>query len=247
MVRRRCSRVIAVSATINIDTGGTFTDGYFTVGERAVSVKVETTPHDFTECLASCVAEGARKLGYPSAQELLLNTDVFRFSSTIATNAIITRKGPRVGLLVSEGAGPGLYGDGDSPLFEFLLRHDLVAEIADPFDEKEVRAHVRKLLVGGGRVIVVSLEDSEVDPRGEHAVKDVVERDYPRHYLGAVPCLIASEVTARPEAERRTATAVLNAYLHPNMTKVLYKADEDQRREGYPHPLLIVQGWKSVV
>ncbi|HXG40413.1 MAG TPA: hydantoinase/oxoprolinase family protein, partial [Candidatus Limnocylindrales bacterium] len=92
------------------------------------------------------------------------------------------------------------------------------------------------------RVIVVSLRDSETDPSGELAVKRTVEKDYPRHYLGAVPCLLASEVTARPGAERRTATAVLNAYLHPEMTKVLYKADEDQRRDGYPHPLLIVQG-----
>lgn len=231
-----------MSVTINIDTGGTFTDGYLTVGERAASVKVETTPHDLTECLAACVAEGARSLGYPSTQALLLDTDVFRFSSTLATNSIIQRRGPRVGLLVSAGAGTELYGDGDSGLYDFLLQPDMVIETGDPFDEKEVRAHVRQLLVAGARVIVVSLGDSDVDPSGEQAVKSVIEKDYPRHYLGAVPCLIASEVTARPGAERRTATAVLNAYLHPDMTKALYKADEDQHREGYPLPLLIVQG-----
>jgi N-methylhydantoinase A len=229
-----------VGATINVDTGGTFTDGYFTRGERAERVKVDTTPHDLTECLARCVAEGARCLGYPSVQALLLDTDVFRFSSTIGTNSIIQRAGPRLGLIVSSGAGSNLYDPLESPLFEFMVRKDLVVEVADPFDEAEVRQAVRQLLVAGARVLVVSLEGSDQDPGGEQAIKKAVQADYPRHYLGAVPCLIASEVTPRSGASRRTATAVVNAYLHPNMVKTLYKAEEDLRTEGYPHPLLIV-------
>jgi N-methylhydantoinase A len=229
-----------LNATINIDTGGTFTDGYFTRDGKAERVKVDTTPHDLTECLADCVAEGARRLGYPSVQALLLDTEVFRFSSTIGTNSMIQRTGPRIGLIVSAGAGERLYGPEDSPLYEFLLRRDLVVEVADPFDGGEVRAAVRHLLVGGTRILVVSLASSEDDPSAEQAVKKVVQTEYPRHYLGAVPCLLASEVTPRPGAERRTATAVTNAYLHPDMVRFLYKADEDLRSEGYPHPLLIV-------
>lgn len=228
-----------MGATINVDTGGTFTDGYFTRGERAERVKVDTTPHDLTECLARCVAEGARSLGYPNVQALMLDTDVFRFSSTIGTNSIIQRAGPRLGLIVSSGAGSNLYDQLQSPLFEFMVRKDLVVEIVDPFDETQVRHAVRQLLVAGARVLVVSLEGSDQDPRGEQAIKRAIQADYPRHYLGAVPCLIASEVTPRPGASRRTATAVVNAYLHPNMVKTLYKADEDRRTDGYPHPLLI--------
>ncbi|HLN07029.1 MAG TPA: hydantoinase/oxoprolinase family protein [Acidimicrobiales bacterium] len=229
-----------MGATINIDTGGTFTDGYFTREGRSERVKVDTTPHDLTECLANCVAEGARKLDYPSVQKLLLDTDVFRFSSTIGTNSIIQRSGPRIGLLVSAGAGDRLYGKAESPLYDFLLRRDLVAEIGDPFDSGEVRSHIRRLLVGGARILVVSFAGSEDDASAEEAVKKVVQTEYPRHYLGAVPCLLASEVTPRPGAERRTSTAVINAYLHPDMVRFLYKADEDLRSEGFPHPLLIV-------
>lgn len=229
-----------MGSTVNIDTGGTFTDGYFTRGDVAERVKVDTTPHDLTECLARCVAEGASRLGYPSVQALLLDTDVFRFSSTIGTNSIIQRTGPRIGLLVSAGAASTLYGPGESPLYEFFLRKDLVAEVRDPFDEEEVRGHVRDLLVGGTRILVASFDGSAEDPGGEEAVKKVVQRNYPRHYLGAVPCLIAAEVTPRPGAEQRTATAVINAYLHPDMVRTLYKADEDLRSQGYPNPLLIV-------
>lgn len=228
-----------MGATVNIDTGGTFTDGYLTRDGQSTRVKVDTTPHDLTECLAMCLAEGASSLGYPNAQALLLDTDVMRFSSTIGTNSIIQRTGPRVGLLISEDAAETLYGDGESPLYEFFVLRDLVAEVKDPFDVDEVRRHVRRLLVAGARILVVSLQGSEEDPRGEEAIRAVVQDDYPRHYLGAVPCLIASEVTPRPGAAARTATAVINAYLHPDMVKTLYKADEDLRSEGFPHPLLI--------
>jgi N-methylhydantoinase A len=229
-----------VGATINIDTGGTFTDGYFTRGDQAERVKVDTTPHDLTECLARCVIEGASRLGYRSVQALLLDTDVLRFSSTIGTNSIIQRTGPRIGLLVSDGAAKTLYGSEPSPLYEFFLRPDLVAEIADPDDQTEIRGHLRRLLVAGARIIVVSLDGSDVDPAPEQAIKKVVQQEYPRHYLGAVPCLIASEVTPHAGAQRRTATTVVNAYLHPDMVRTLYQADENLRDGGYPHPLLIV-------
>jgi N-methylhydantoinase A len=229
-----------LGATVSIDTGGTFTDGYFTRGERSARVKVDTTPHDLTEGLARCVAQGAADLGYPGTQALLLDTDAFRFSSTIGTNSIIQRSGPRIGLMVSAGAAETLYGDGPSPLYGLFLRPDLVVEISDPHAAAEVKAAVRRLLVGGARVLVASLAGSEDDPGGEQAIKKTVYSEYPRHYLGAVPCLVASDVTPRRGAARRTATAVIDAYLYPDMVRALYKADEDLRAQGYPHPLLIV-------
>jgi N-methylhydantoinase A/acetophenone carboxylase len=229
-----------LGATVSIDTGGTFTDGYFTRGDQSARVKVDTTPHDVTEGLGRCVAQGAAALGYPGVQALLLDTDAFRFSSTIGTNSIIQRSGPRVGLMVSAGAAETLYGDGPSLLYDVFLRPDLVVEISDPHDRAEVKGAVRRLLVGGARVLVASLAGSEDDPGGEQAIKKTVYSEYPRHYLGAVPCLVASDVTPRPGAARRTATAVIDAYLYPDMVKALYKADEDLRAQGYPHPLLIV-------
>lgn len=228
-----------MSTTVSIDTGGTFTDGYFTRGAQVVRVKVDTTPHDLTECLAECVREGAKALGFSDVQELLLECDAFRFSSTIGTNSIIQRSGPRIGLLVSEGAADRLYGDEESPLYDFLLRRDLVQEVRDPFDEEEIQSLVNTLLVRGARILVASLENSDDDASGELAIKEVVRSEYPRHYLGAVPCLLASEVTTRSGSDLRTNSAVLNAYLHPDMVKTLYKADEDLRSGGYPHPLLI--------
>ena len=147
-----------MGVTVSIDTGGTFTDGYFTredPGARGVPamrierVKVDTTPHDLTEGLARCLAAGATGLGYAGVQAMLLDTDAFRFSSTIGTNSIIQRTEPRIGLLVSAGAAETLYGPSPSPLYDRFLRRDLVADLADPHDPAEVKAAVRRLLVSG--------------------------------------------------------------------------------------------------
>ncbi len=225
----------------SVDTGGTFTDGYFTRDGRTARVKVETTPHDFTECFIDCLEAGATELGYADLQAMLFDTDILRFASTIATNAMIEHKGPRIGLLVSAGHRDDLYGDGEL-LYGHLLDRDLVVEYDVDEGEDVARNQLRSLLQAGARVLVVSLTGSDADAAAEREVKTRYERAYPRHYLGAVSCLPASEVTRRPNDARRTNTAVVNAYLHPELVRTLYKADEDVRSRGYPRPLLIVHG-----
>ena len=91
--------------TVDIDIGGTLTDGLFSDGSTVTPVKVDTTPHDFTVCFFECLKEGARQLGFGDVTELLAHVAVIRWSATIATNIIAERKGPRIGLLVSEGTG----------------------------------------------------------------------------------------------------------------------------------------------
>ena len=51
--------------TIDIDTGGTFTDGVFRFDGRVVTVKVDTTPHDPVKCFMACIDEGARQQAKP--------------------------------------------------------------------------------------------------------------------------------------------------------------------------------------
>lgn len=47
--------------TIDIDTGGTFTDGFFTADGKMKTVKVPTTPHDLTVCLDNCILDKVPK------------------------------------------------------------------------------------------------------------------------------------------------------------------------------------------
>jgi hypothetical protein len=77
---------------IDIDTGGTFTDGFFVCGHRVESVKVPTTPHDLTVCFLNCIEAGAARFG-TQVEDLLYETEVIRFSNTIGTNTTIQRDG----------------------------------------------------------------------------------------------------------------------------------------------------------
>ena len=96
--------------TIDIDTGGTFTDGFFVSEGRAEAVKVPTTPHDLTVCFLDCVKSGADRFGV-RVEDLLYDTEILRFSNTIGTNTLIQRDGSKIGLLVTAGrAVPELIG-----------------------------------------------------------------------------------------------------------------------------------------
>jgi len=72
---------------IDIDNGGTFTDGFFTGDARIEWVKVDTTPHDLSVCFLKCIEDGAKKFGVTVSQ-LLHETEVLRFSTTHATNTL---------------------------------------------------------------------------------------------------------------------------------------------------------------
>ncbi len=88
--------------TVDIDTGGTFTDGFVTRGDQFRTVKTPTTPHDLTVCFMECIKESAKAFAVPLG-DFLYDTDIIRFSNTIGTNSIIQRDGPKIGLIITAG------------------------------------------------------------------------------------------------------------------------------------------------
>src|SRR3954464_9417984 len=157
--------------TVDIDGGGTLTDGLFSDGARVTPVKVDTTPHDFTVCFFECLKEGARQLGFPDPKALLAQVSVIRWSATIATNIIAERKGPRIGMLVSEGTGTALYGEGTSPAVGGVIAPQNIVEVADRLSHSDVLAAIRGLLEDGVRRIAVSMRGSFGDDSAEQAVR----------------------------------------------------------------------------
>src|SRR5467141_3387073 len=97
--------------SLDIDIGGTFTDGFFTDGVEVRTAKVLTTPHDVTEGFMDCVQLGSRLFGL-ALDDFLRRTQVARMSTTIGTNLLVQRKGARVGLLVTAGAEQTFYAAG---------------------------------------------------------------------------------------------------------------------------------------
>ena len=115
--------------TIDIDSGGTLTDGVFSDGADITEIKVDTTAHDITVCLFDCLNQGASKLGFDSLQELMKETSVIRWSSTVTTNVLAERTGPKMGLIVTEGYGTNLYGSNGSPVIDTIIDADNILRI----------------------------------------------------------------------------------------------------------------------
>lgn len=241
--------------TIDIDTGGTFTDGVFRLNGRVATVKVDTTPHDPVKCFIACIEAGATQLEL-EAPELLEVTDVIRYSTTAATNAIVQMKGPKIGLLVSEGAESHLYDEeagvkdrNRAPIWNFLDK-SLVAGIRQAvddqgvvsggLDEESFRTAVERLLDGGARLLVVALQRADLNPGDELRARELFEVMLPTFYLGRPFLLLSHQVSPSGTDAERLNGAVISGYLHRELVGYLYRCDDAVRRRGYRHPLLVV-------
>ena len=226
--------------TIDLDTGGTFTDGYVSGAARTIRAKVDTTPHDLTEGILRCIDHAAEQAGLTRTQ-LLRHADAVRLSTTVGTNAILNRSGARVGLLIAKDLHASIVPrlPETLPILRALIEPLPEATAADA-DSATVAA-LRRLLERGARIVVVALDEGRDLAEREKAVRSFIAGEYPRHYLGAVPVLPSHEVTLTPDPFIRVCTAVLDAYLHPLMARFLYRVEDELRKSGYARPLLVAQ------
>ena len=228
-----------VGLLVNIDNGGTLTDICVSEGAQVWRTKVLTTPFDLSLCLMDGLdkASGA-VFGAPDLQRLLLATDHIRYSTTQGTNAVVERKGPRLGLVHDAAIDPATLGDDDG-LFAALVG-DRVADVATTGDaaRMDVVRAVGALAARGTNRIVVAFGGRDRAAH-EQAVKRALLRAFPAHLLGAVPILYSHEVDADDDDARRTWTALLNAFLHPAMERFLYAAERKLRAARSQKPLLI--------
>lgn len=229
---------------INIDNGGTLTDICVIDGHRVFHTKTLTTPYD----LSKCFFEGLKKAstliyGEERVIDLLLSVDHIRYSTTQGTNAIVERKGPRLGLIASDrrvvatlkaaGAAAALF---DAIVGERVV--DLDPDLGEPEFERNAVAAINALTTAGANRIVVGFSGERYRD-AELRFKDVALRKFPRQLLGVVPVLCAGDLEADTEPSRRIWTALINSFLHPTMESFLYNAESILREYYHQHPLLI--------
>lgn len=233
--------------TIDIDTGGTFTDGFIACGDHVETVKVPTTPHDLTVCFLECIKLGAERFGV-AVEDLLHDTDIVRFSNTIGTNTIIQRSGSKIGLIVTKGweqMAPTLADGGKDPLVfpDMVLGIDeetsVAGEILRPVVFTEALEAAQTLIDRGARCLVVALAHADANPANERAVRDAVKGEYPRDFLGSVPVFLSSNISPRAGEQERLNAAVISGYIHSKLVRLLYKAGEDLRQRLYQKSLFI--------
>jgi len=224
--------------TVDIDTGGTMTDGLVWDGTTMATVKVDTTPHDLTVSFRELLGEIARQLGFGDLSAFLDEVSLIRWSSTITSNTLGERKGAKLGLLVRPGSERSLYGDGPSPAVGTLVAERNVVGV-DADDGQGVLEAVRRLLEDGARRVCVSL-DTFPETAREQAVKRIVESQYRDHYLGSVPVLLASDMAQVDDGQTRTHYALINAYVHGQLANSLFKTEDLLRYEqGWTGALLV--------
>ncbi len=228
---------------INIDNGGTLTDFCVIDGANVHRTKSVTTPFDLSKCLFDGLTKTSRTLyGHEDLLRLLLSTDHIRYSTTQGTNALVERKGQRLGLLLAGLAADDLQRDGQQRgVFADLVGKRVATldlSLDDAGLEIATTRAINQLASAGANRIVIGVGGAERDV-GEARLKNMLLRKFPPHLLGAIPLLYSHDVVQDDDDSRRIWTALFNAFLHPAMERFLYSSEHRLREYKTKNPLLI--------
>lgn len=250
---------------VSVDIGGTFTDCFLTWQGRKYGGKALTTHHNLALGFNQALMNAAEEAGLTDA-DFLREIESIRYATTLGTNALIERKGPRVGLLVTAGfeatvplsRGRG-YGDGmadlaqrdlaaatrPEPLAPITLiagvreRIDGFGGVVIPLDEEHLCGQLRQLVDQGAQAFVVALINSVVNPEHEQRVEEIIMDEYPSHMLGALPVTLSHRVSGRKAEYARTTSAIINASLHSIMYHGLATMEQQLRDARYTRPMML--------
>ena len=253
--------------SIDIDVGGTFTDLVLNYNGKSLIRKSPTTPYDLSVCFTRVIEEGAGALGM-KIDQLLPAIDMIRYSTTIALNRLIEKKGPRLGLITTEGhedvvlIGRGAQWIDGTRVAERrnlsvqrkpdpLIPRDMIVGVKErvdsrgkvirPLDENDVREKVRYLTSRGARGFVVALLWGFLNPANERRVKEIIRDEYKEFHIGYLPVVLAGQVVGKLGEYERTLAAILDAYLQRSMQIELSAMWDKLREKGYSKPLLMIQ------
>jgi N-methylhydantoinase A/oxoprolinase/acetone carboxylase beta subunit len=208
---------------VGVDTGGTFTD---VVGGDGRSTKVLSSPSDPARAVASGI-EALVEAAVPERPELLAH------GTTVATNALLERRGARVALVTSEGLAdvveiarqdrPSLYdqlADRPEPLVPRAMRYEVGGRLAadgselGPIDPAPLLA-----MDPGVEAVAVCLLHADVNPAHELAVAAELERR-------GLDVTCSHRVSPEMREYERTVTTVINAGLRPRTRSYLRRLGE---------------------
>ncbi|MBJ3776920.1 hydantoinase/oxoprolinase family protein [Acuticoccus mangrovi] len=240
---------MTTKARIGVDIGGTFTDGVLELDGRQISLKVLTT-HDAPERgLREAIDRLVEEAGLaPSDIGLIVH------GTTLATNALIERKGARTALITTEGFRDILEIRGEDrydhhaiglrlpePLVPRSRRHVLVervsaaGEVLRPLDRDAVEALVPRLVDDGVEAVAVGFLHSYRNDAHEQLVREVLDRRLP-----GVPVSLSSEVSPEMREYERFSTTCANAYVQPLMMGYLGRLQEGLAAASYDCQLLMM-------
>ena len=237
------------STRLAVDIGGTFTDVVLETGTAAHSIKVLTTP----DAPERAVMDGVRTI---LAQAKVKPSDVTLVvhGTTLATNALIERKGARTALVTTAG-----FRDSVEMAWEHRFeQYDIYMERPDPLVSRDLRFGVPERVAADGAVLLALDEAavrkvaSELKAAKIEAVavcflhsftNETHERRTGEILAGELPGVAISlscEVCPEIREYERTSTTIANAYVLPKMAGYLGQLEADLKKEGIAGPLLLM-------
>ena len=230
---------------IGVDIGGTFTDLVWVddaTGEVRVG-KLLTTPKDPSQAVEQGVVSVLHDAGSQAA-----DVRGIIHGTTLATNALIERKGARTGLLTTAGFRDAveigregrydmydLFIDQPSPLVPRQLRLEVKERIMaggsvlTPLDRGSARAAIARLKEAGVEAVAICLLHAYRNPVHERALKDICAE-----LLPGVPVSCSSEVVPEIREYERTSTTCANVYVMPLMARYLDDLEHKLQDLGIP-------------
>ena len=236
---------------VGIDIGGTFTDVVLLgAGGEVVVQKLASQPDDYARAVIDGLAQGIEVLGSQPG-EVTETSHGF----TVATNAILERKGEPTALITTEGFRDvleiarirtprlyDLYYTKPVPLVERRLRYEVRervtfrGEVLVPLDMADVEKAADRIAREGIRSITISLLHSYANPEHEARIADEL-----RSRLPDVDLSVSSQVLPEMREYERTSTTVINAYVRPVVAMYLGRLADEMRDLGITVPLTIMQ------
>ncbi len=245
---------------VSIEIGGTFTD-YIAVSDEGqyIEGKVHSTPDAPWMAALNALDVLFEECGVKieAIAEIL-------HGSTIATNAVIQRKGPKIGLLITEGfrdipfiqrqhRGKDLY-NWKFKKPEPLVSRSAVCEIRErvskegkvlvKIDGKETLKMIDDFLKRNDVIssLAISFLHSYVNPSNEKQVRDLILKEYPD-----LDVCISSEIIPQFREYERTSTILLTAFMKPIVENYLYLLDQKIRDKGIDAELFVCRSSGGVL
>jgi len=238
-----------VTARLAVDIGGTFTDVAVETEDERWTGKVLTTPHAPELGVLEAVRMVLQKAGLAPADIALVI-----HGTTLATNAVIERKGAKTALLTTEGFRDVLALGNESRYDQYDLnielaqplvprrwrlpvteRLDNTGKVLIPLEPRDVEQHVAFMRAEGIEAVAIGFLHGFVNPVHEKQAAEIVRRLWPE-----VPLSLASEVSPEMREWERFSTTVANAYVQPLMASYLKRLEVGLRAAGLTCPLFMM-------
>jgi len=236
-------------ARLGVDIGGTFTDVALEVGRRRYSAKILTTPEAPERAVLQAIDTVLREAALAPA-----DLSIIIHGTTLATNAIIERKGAKTALLTTEGFRDTIeirhenrfeqYDvniDLPPPLVPRRLRFpvperiDARGRVLVPLDEAATAAVSDRLAAERIESVAIGFLHSFTNPTHERCAGEIVAARLP-----GVAVTLSSDVSPEMREYERFSTACANAYVQPLIGRYLAGLETMLRHEGFVCPLFLM-------